>query len=270
MMGVSQKTKRWVVGIVGLIMIAWSMGWVDPIESVPQWWRLVATAFILAVGAAWIAAGKIDSLLPDENGIFLIVFDDCERGGGEIHELNEDQWSNLRVVGGELHPWTNSPERAYECIDYNESRNVAVAGWPETKPASATRAEATVDDVMEWIREVRNDLEPAAAEARFLKRRMRGIIRRLDSEREDAQQKMIDDTMVPSVGDSATISEVIEDEIPDELHPAMLSDSQAEAAASQDSGNDDPDEISFGVLDETNALEPQAHESVATDGGESQ
>lgn len=258
MIGLSERTKRWIVGIVGVTMIAWSAGWIDPVESIPVWWRLVATGGMLALGAGWIAAGMLNDLLPDDEGIYLVAFTDTDLGGGEIYEINEDQWADLEVHGS-LNAWEDSPKRVYECREYDEDRNVAIGNWRESKPGSAIAAEATVDDALAAIRELRLDLEPDAAEARELKRRMRGIIRTLDKERQEAQQATLDDHIAPNVGGSRTISEIIEDSLPDDMHPETMSQDMDEAVARRSNGDDT---ISFDVLEDDDALDP-----VAADGG---
>lgn len=170
--------------------------------------------------AGWIAAGKIADLLPDPDGIFLISFR-ADEPGGEIWEVSEDVFADLKVVGGSLYQWEESPKRVYEVRDYHPEENVAVANWRESAPASRLAEPPTVEDAMAAIRELREDLEPDVAKARELQRRIRGIVRRLDRERAEAQRSILDDHVAPDLGDSTTISDVIDDSLPDDLHPEV-------------------------------------------------
>lgn len=216
-----------------------------PNVAIPSWWPVVPIAVGVAYFAARWAAGKILDLIPDPEGILLIEFDDRELGGGKIWELSEDDWENLRVIG-DLHQWDRSPRRVYEVVDYNREYNVAVGNWRESKPGSAIAAERTVDDALAAVCELREDLEPDVAKARETRRRVRGIVRALDKERAEAQQQILDDHLAPDLGSSRTVSDVIDDELPDELHPDLqavdLDDGPSE-------NGDTPDEDSEEVRD---------------------
>jgi len=171
-----EKNKRRLVGLVGIGLIAWSTGVIDPDAlDVPQTWRLVVTGGFLPGIAAWVAAAKVHDLLPEDRGIFLVELRADDDRGGALYELNEDQWADL-TVHGSLFEWPGTKERCYEVREYRPEENVAVGTWRETKPASELAGEATVDDAMASIRELRQDIEPDAAEARELKRRLGGSL----------------------------------------------------------------------------------------------
>lgn len=252
--------KRQIVGAIGVLLIGWSTGILDPAAlDVPVWWRLIATAGFLALVVGWIAAGMIADLLPEEHGTFLVAFDDTRLGGGEIWELNDDKWEDL-TVSGSLKKWEDSTKDVYECREYDPELNRAIGNWRESKPGSALAAEATVEDALAAIRELRLDLEPDAAESREIKRRIRGIIRTLDRERAEAQQSLIDKHAAPNVGGSRTISEVLEDELPDDYHPEAMKDEETDPDPV--SPHPENDEISFDVLDDEDDALP-----VVADGG---
>jgi len=248
-----EQNKRAIVAVIGLLLIGWSTGVVDPDAlDVPIWWRLAATAAFLSLVAGYLAADSIYALLPDEKGIFLVVFDNTNDGGGEIHELNKDQWENLTVYGT-LFPWDQSKERVYECRYYDEDDCVAVGNWKESKPESALAAEASVEDALIAIDELRSVLEPDAAEARALKRSFRGIVRRLDKERAEAQDEAVDGHIAPNIGGSKTISEIVEESLPEDLHPESMKLDDEQIARRDDS---QPEQIEFDLLEDGDALEP--------------
>lgn len=190
-----------------------------PSFGLPSWWPVVAIAGVaMYVGGRW-AAKRVLDLVPEPEGILLVEFDDRELGGGSIYELSSEAFANIRVVSGDLHQWDRSPRRVYEVVDYNREYNVAVANWRESKPGSAIAAERTVDDALASVRELREDFETDAAKARETLRRVRGIVRQLDKDRAEAQEEILDEHVAPDLGSSRTVSEVIEEQLPEDLHP---------------------------------------------------
>ena len=250
-------SKRTLIGGVGVLLIAWSTGVIDPdVIDVPVWWRLVALGAFLTLAGAWIGAGKINDLLPDDEGTYLVELDDTRLGGGRIWELNDEQWQDLTVAGS-LHQWDESTKDVYEVREYDPELNRAIGNWRETKPSSAIMAEKTVEDALAAVAELRRVYEQEAAEAKALKRQLRGTVRELDRERAKAQDQLLDEHVAPSVGDSPTISEVLEDQLPDDHHPEAMKESDDKEPAAP---HPEQDEISFDVLD-------GGGEALATDGG---
>jgi len=203
-----------VIAAFGLLLSM--LGVINP--SLPQWWPLIPIMAIAAGIAGYGGAGKVYELIPDRDGILLISFTTTDGKGGEIWEIYEDDWQEM-TVHGTLFEWAESPRRVYECRDYDPERNTAVANWRESKPASALAQERTVEDAFGAIRELREDLEPAVAEARELRRRYRGILRSLDEERTKARARQLDGATLDKGLDSTTISEAVDEHLPDDLHP---------------------------------------------------
>ncbi|MCW8172798.1 hypothetical protein D8S78_13295 [Natrialba swarupiae] len=157
----------------------------------------------------------------------LLVDFTANEPGGAIWELSEDRFADLEV-SGTLHQWDQSTRRVYEVRDYDPNTNVAIANWRESEPGSALARERTVEDVFAAIRELREDLEPDAAKGRELQRRIRGIVRQIDRERAEAQQRALDEHIAPDVGDSRTISDIVDESLPDDLHPERCMDDDDE------------------------------------------
>lgn len=186
--------------------------------SIPWWWPLAAIIVVAAGAAGYVGADKISELIPEEDGILLIAFDASEGKGGEIWEISEDDWADMRVAGT-LYEWSESPRRVYECRRYDPEANRAVANWRESKPASELAGPRTVEDALALIRELRQDLEPEAAKAREMRRRLRGIVRQLDRQRAQEMNAVLDERTVDDAFDEATISEILDESLPDDLHP---------------------------------------------------
>jgi hypothetical protein len=225
-----------------------------PAVEIPTWWPVAVVAILSAGLAGYWAAKKILDLLPSPEGIYIVEFDAADTGGGAIYELSEEAFEDMRVLGGDLYQWDESPKRVYEVRHYDRSHNVALANWRETKPASALAAPPTVDDALAAVRELREELEPEVAKARETRRRVRGIVRKLDSERAEAQQAVLDDHVAPDLGDDRTISEIVEDEIPDDLHPEAVDvehaiengDGSKDADGEPEKGEEDAEETEGG------------------------
>lgn len=224
--------------------------------------ELLITLALVVGAAGYITADKIEALLPEDRGVILVAFK-ADESAGEIFELSEDQWEDMEVHGGTLHSWDEARGEVYEVRSYDPDRNVAVANWRESKPGSAIAAEATVEDALAAIRELRYDLEPDAAEARELKRRIRGIVRVLDKQRAEAHDALLDKHIAPAVGDSKSVSEVLEEQLPDDLHPESMDSDLDEKTARRSGGHpENGDTVSFDLLDDSEAMQP-----VAADGG---
>lgn len=189
-----------------------------PETGLPSWWPAVAIAVVAAGLAGRYAARRIMDLIPDPEGILLVEFKAHDAGGGAIYELSEEAFADMRVIGS-LYQWDRSPRRVYEVREYDQRHNVAVGNWRETVPASELAEHPSVEDAMAAIRELRQDLEPDIAKARELRRRIRGIARQLDSDRAKAQDDILDEHVAPDLGNGRTVGEIVDDAIPDEIHP---------------------------------------------------
>jgi len=213
-------------------------------------------AVVAAVGVAiagYVAAGKIADLLPEDEGIYLVAFKASDEAGGEVWELTEDQFADMEVVAGSLFQWPTS-KRVYEVREYRPEDNVAVANWREGVAGSELAGDTLVTDAMEAIAEIRQEYEPAERQLRLIKRRLRGIARKQDRRRARDQNAQLDPHTTPTFGeDSASISEILNEEMPDELLP----DSMEVDDEVRQNGHDEPEEYAgFELLDDEEAIEP--------------
>jgi hypothetical protein len=186
--------------------------------GLPSWWPLPVLAFLSAAAAAYVGADKVADLIPEEDGILLVSYTVDDGTGGQIWELSEDTWADMSV-DGTLFEWSQSYRRIYECRQYDPDANHAVANWRESRPASDFAEERSVDDALAAVRELREDLEPEAAKAREMRRRIRGITRQLDRQRAQELNTAIDEATVDRDMTDATISGILDDALPDDLHP---------------------------------------------------
>jgi hypothetical protein len=226
-----------IIGAIGLLLSM--LGIINP--SLPDWWLLVPIMVVAAGIAGYFGAAKVYELIPDREGILLISFTTTDGSGGEIWEIYEDDWEEMDVEGS-LYQWDESPRRVYECRSYDPDENRAIGNWRESKPASVLAEERTVEDAYGAIRELRQDLEPAVAEARELRRRYRGILRSLDEERTKARARQLDGATLDKGLDSTTISEAVDEHLPEDLHPdAGIGDEE-----SKENG-EEPDRVSVDI-----------------------
>jgi hypothetical protein len=213
-----------------------ALGWVGlrsfegkplvPRGSLPDWWELVAIALVAAALTAVIASGKIDALFPEERGVFLQVVNARRTDKIETWELTEDQWSEIEVVGGTLNHLPENKHRSYEAIAYDPERNVAVASWRMSKPASEIIGHRSVADAIGEMEEIRSDLEPEARFSSILRRRLPSIVRTLDRQRAVDQNRALEGHLTPSLEDGQTIDDVLEETLDDEFLPPRLQNSE--------------------------------------------
>ena len=202
-----------IIAAAGLLLSM--LGVISP--SIPWWWPIVPAILIASGLAAYGAAQLIAAMLPDPEGILLVSLR-ADQDGGEIWELSEDTWEEMKTIGT-LYQWSASPRRIYECREYDPQTNVCRANWREAEPASAILENRTPADAMEQVSELRQVYEPEAARARRLLRRVRGIVRRLDQERTRARAQQLDQATGLDSIDSPSIAEILDEELPEDIHP---------------------------------------------------
>lgn len=227
-------------------------GRVDP-PTVPDGSGILVLGGIIVAIGGFIAAGKIDSLLPEEEGYFLVEFDASDDTGGAVYELSEDQFEDMEVYAGTLFQWPVS-KRVYEVREYRPEDNVAVANWRESVAASELAGHVDVEDALEAIGELRDEFEPEAQRFRIVKRRLRSVARKMDRRRDRDQQAIIDPHMTPEFGNEggATVSDILDEEMPDHLLPnSMQADEQTDVM-----NDEDGDFAGFEILDDVSP-EPQ-------------
>ncbi|WP_241964285.1 hypothetical protein [Halorubrum sp. 48-1-W] len=244
-----RENTRIVVGVGLLYVGAAHTGRITPVWEIPGFGIVVMAGVVVAI-AGYIAGGAIDGLLPEDEGIYVVAFESSEETGGEIYELSEDQFNAMDVHAGTLFEWPTA-KRVYEVKEYRPEENVAVANWRESVAGSQLAGDALVVDAMDQIAELRDEFEPEARKSRRLQRRIRSIVRRLDRRRMMDQQEILDPTTTPSFGDDdATVSAVVEEELPEDLKPESMKAGDGPAAETNGHG----ETIGFELLDEAEAL----------------
>jgi hypothetical protein len=197
-----------------------------PSGSLPEWWELGAVAVVAGAMTALFASGALDGLFPDERGVFLQVVNARRTDKIETWELTEDKWSEIEVVGGQLNHLPENKHRAYECIAYDPERNVAVASWRESKPASEIVGHTSVADAIGEMEEIRSDLEPEARFSSILRRRLPSIVRKLDRQRAMDQNRALEPHMTPTLDDGKTVDEILTATLDEDALPPRLQNSE--------------------------------------------
>ncbi|QAS68907.1 ORF6 [Halorubrum pleomorphic virus 11] len=244
-----RDNSRLVIAGVLFYVAAASYGYVTPVWEMDGFYA-AATAGVVALGAGYFAAGKVESLLPEEEGIYLVAFESSDDTGGSVWELSEDQFEAMEVHAGTLFEWPVS-KRVYECKEYRPEDNVAVANWRESVAGSQLAGDALLPDALEQIAELREEFEPEARRSRYLQRRLRSIARTIDRERLKDQQELLDNTTNPTFGDSQSISEIIEEQVPPSLRPESMNAGEME----QKRNGESEEIVGFDLLDDSEALD---------------
>ena len=243
-----RENQRWIIIL--------SAGWIAAGEFgyAPLPWEIegigvVATAGVVAMASGYLVAGKVDDLLPDPEGIYIVAFESSDDTGGQVWEISEDQFDAMHVAHGSLFEWPTA-KRVYECKEYRPEENVAVGNWRESVAGSQLAGDALLPDALEQISELRDEFEPEAQRARYLKRRLRSIARTIDRRRLRDQQDLLDKTTNPSFGEErASVSQIVADEIPAHLQPESMKNGDAEAD-SESAG----ETVGFELLDDSEPL----------------
>jgi len=238
-------------GLAAFLWIDQGGGEIPAIPDLPEWSNLVVIGLLLIGLAGYIVGGKIDDLLPEERGVFLICMESDDDSGGEVWELSEDQFAEMNVVEGTLMPWASSAQEVYEVRRYNKPNNTAVANWRESVAGSELARQSDVSDAMDAIAELRSTFEKEAQRGKFIRRRLGSILRVLDRRRAEDQAAALEGHIAPSIGDE-TIGDVIEDQLPEELQPDHLQGDEARDLADDNGELDAGDEmmIEFDALDD--------------------
>lgn len=248
---IKSNSRLLVVGVLGYVAAA-DFGYVTPIWDI-EGFGAIATAGVVALVAGYFAAGKVESLLPEEEGIFIVAFESSSDTGGKVWEISKDQFDAMHVPQGTLFEWPTG-KRVYECKEYRPEENIAVGNWRESVAGSQLAGDALLPDALEQISELREEFEPEAQRARFLKRRLRSIARTIDRRRLRDQQDLLDKTTNPSFGEErASVSQIVADEIPEHLQPESMTNGDGPETDSESEG----ETVGFELLDEE---EPLNHE----------
>jgi hypothetical protein len=238
-----------IIGTLALAFLGTFAGVFNP--SVPAWWPLIPWMLAAAGVTAFVAGLYIYALIPDKDGILLVRLRADHPNGRGIWELYEDEFQEM-TVDGQLAEWSESARRVYEVRDYDPEENHAIANWREAEPASAILDKRTPEDAIEQIAELRQVYEPEAARARRLQRRIRGIVRRLDRERTEARARQLDEATGLEAIDAPSIAEILDEELPEDIHPEAGGDDLANVDESTN-GHAEPDRFEL-EQDEYEAL----------------
>jgi len=241
---------------LGVLYVAYVEFGSGSYPDVPGGSGLAVAAAVAVAIAGYIAAQQIDGLLPDEEGVYLVAFDASDEAGGSVWELTEDQFGNMDVHAGSLFHWPTS-KRVYEVREYLPEQNKAVANWRESVAGSQLAGHVTVLDALAAIKELREEFEPAAERQRHTKRHLSSLARRMDRRRDRDQQAILEGHMTPEFGgeDSAGVTDLLQDQMPDHLLPESVKAGDGEAQLGH--GDDGGEFAGFEILDSSDALETE-------------
>jgi hypothetical protein len=217
-----RENFKFIVVLLGGYIAAAEYGIISYPE-LPEGTWVIVTGGLAAVATGFIAAKKIDGLLPDPEGIFIVEFESSDDTGGSVWELSPDQFDAMEITNGSLFPWPGTSKQVYEVKEYRPEENVAVANWRESVAGSELAGDKRVPDVFASIEELRSEFEPEARKYRLLQRRIRKVTRKLDRRRLRDQEALLDEHTTPAFDDDgATVSGILREELPDELLPDSM------------------------------------------------
>lgn len=245
------------VVVVGTILIVEGTNANYP--TLPEWTGLAVLGLVVVSLAGWIAGGKIYAMLPEERGVFLVAFDGTP-GGGKVWELTEDEFADLEVHNGELYEWKESLHRTYEVRTYDRPSNSAVANFRETATGSELVSHHTPTQAMKQIAELREEFELEAEKAKHIRNRLPSFVRKLDRQRAKDQARSLEPHLAPSAGNESSITDMLEESLPENLQPDYMQGEESAQRAADDSAEGF---ASFDLLDDTEPLEPVGGDNAA-------
>ncbi|GAA0651897.1 hypothetical protein [Salarchaeum japonicum] len=237
-------------------------GWLalgNDVPSAPEWVGVAVLALVLVAVAVMIATGRLDDLLPDPPRVTLYVINDEDTEVIEEWELSPDQFADAQVRG-QLNHLPECKTETYECRAYDPQENVIEGTWRGSIAASDAIGAETANDALNAIEEVRGDLEQQARYGERLQRHLPSVVRTLDRLRAMEQNRALSPHLTPSVGGGDTVTDVIQNQMPDSLLPERM---QMNEADTTDAHDDDADELLNGLATFAGVRDADA----ATDGG---
>lgn len=246
--------------LIGAGALSVQQGYVElpNVESPESTGVILLAVFAVGIGG-YIAAGKIENLLPDPRRVYLIALGEAGEPGGEVWELTPDMFEAMNTVEGELLKWPVGAE-VYEVSRYNEETNTAVASYRGELAESSVRGGHDLDEVLDLIQELRQEYAPAHRRLHRLRRKIRSVTRTLDRRRLKDANAMLDPTVTPEFNDEeATVSAVLKDELPPDLLPEDMKDDQEgggfEGDGDRGDQGDEPEGFAdMSILDDTDPL----------------
>lgn len=220
----------WFLGSFALLVAwaVWSLAGHDP----AKWEKVVVLGFLsgipLFVLPVWWAVTRLFDA--DE---YWFVRRRADGSPTKIYELNQAAKDRLQWVRreGERLPGTLHP--AWSVYEFDDEDLVAEPTF------RGFLSPDELETVRESVQQQWSRIDDEVAAFRQIRRRLAGIVRRLDYQRARAENAVLDDHRHPSF-DSDTIDDVIADEVPDEYLPDYLKDGGKDPLA--DDGDEFNDE----------------------------
>jgi hypothetical protein len=199
---------------------------IPSIPTIPLWVQAAGTFAVIGAIAGWAAYQASD---PDEDKEWIDLYevDSSNSDILEHHQLSPELWDRMEVFG-DLHHHAES--QSYECLHYDEDRNVALATWRGMVPESVLISRE------QEIEQLRHENETEVRKYRAVRASLPSIVRRLDKRRARRQNELREQHVATDLGD-ASIDEVIEQALPEDVRD--LEDHMS----SSDDHDRDPDPI---------------------------
>lgn len=257
---------------LGVALILFGVLWAAdmlPSVDVPLSYRVFGTFLIgAALGGyfvgSWLGIGEED---PNWNYLHQINVDDPKTP--KVSKVTDPVIREIEIIGGKrLHSPEGYP-RHYVCRFFNEDPKnpVAHVTWkdvPDDWELLGTQPSAIEDEVIA----LRDTYEDTHGKYQWVLDHLYMVVRKLDFQRAQSQNAVLDDHLTPSMGDEG-ISDVVDDVVPERLRPDRL-----QGATKTDDVDDESESIDYDqdeLEDDVDAIADAAAgtspDVAATDGG---
>lgn len=254
-----------VVGLAVWLAVVW--GIIDiPRLEIPLWARVLGTfGAVGGVGGIFLASMRFDGKEPDWN--YVHEYNSDDPATPRVTKVTDKVVEEMEVYGGRRLRSPQGKPKDYVCRYFNGSteRPIAHVTWKDV-PSDSELLGTRPDRIEEEIVALRDTYEETHGRYQWVLDHLYMVVRRLDYRRSRSQNDVLEDHVAPSMGGD-TISEIVDDVIPERLRPDRVRGADQEdssgAGSKPDYGVDDLEDDVDAIASRT------APETAATDGGES-
>jgi len=224
-----------VVGAVHLTDLPWA-----DFTNPPLWAKVGGVFAVVGLLAGYLAATLwYDPPEPDWQYVYEVNADDPATP--RVSKVTPEVIDNMAVYGGRRLHSPQGRDSEYVCRHFNRDARAPVAHvtWKDI-PSDADLLGTDAHTIEQKIVGMRDTYETTHGKYRWVLDHLYAVIRRIDFRRAQSQNAILDENLTPSMDDTS-VSDHVDDIIPEDLRPDRLQggDPDGDASSSTDAGDGD-------------------------------
>ena len=239
--------------------------------GIPLWARvLLVFGAVAAVGGHWLGSKIFDQPEPDWQ--YLHVYNEADPTTPYVEKVTPAVMQDMDVYGGRRLSSPDGSPNHYYCRYYNGDPDNPVAHVTHKDVPSDSELLGTKPSVIEEkIVAMRETYEDTHGQYRWVLDHLYMVVRRLDFRRTESQNAVLDDHVTPSVNDES-VSDVVDDIMPDRLKPERLQGGEPDEdhASSRDDDEESIEDTTEDIAPDSVSEPADAALPAATDGGKNE